>query len=891
MSGLPPPPSDPGPGDRIGPFLVLGILGQGASGRVFHVREPSGRELALKLLTTARPASVRRFLREGEVTARLRHPGIVSVHAAGEHAGCPYLVYELVPGETLDQRLPESDRATRLRLVLEVARAVGYAHEQGVLHRDLKPENVVIDASGHARVVDFGVAQVSGYARMTQTGALVGSPAYMSPEQITAERARFGPATDVWALGVMLYVALTDCLPFDGASFVELLTQITTAPPRSPRSLDPEIPAPLATLCMRALSKDPEGRPPTGAAFAAELEAALPLGDGPRIQSSRTWLGAAGVVVLAGCALALAVWTPGTHPAPRPPTQTAAASPDVRPPEPLGPTPAEILSRVRERTHELGFARALELVTPLLDEQGLTVAQQTEVRMLLGSIHAQLSEGLRMKGDLDAAEVELRRAEELAPSLTVVLLERAWLHFDRDEAQEALPFFARALERDLNHASAHFGRGLCLARLGNLHEAREPMESAVALRPGKRRYAVQLAQLCKALGDDQGLERALSRALAAEGERDEVYAELLAQRARVRSVLGDHSGAVADASLALEYSPQVALLYRVRGRSYAALGESVPARADLQQAVELDPEDSDHLNALIHFALAEGELAWGLELTARAVRLFPNDAHLWIDRAQALEDSGDLAGAQAAFSTALDVPVNSSSALQVRALLRRAKLRAYAGPRGALEDVDLASELSEDTESNLHVLAVSGRVLCRLGRPREALTQLLPLTQAQLTPRRGLSLRSTLRFAHLVAGDFSESMRFARGLLEGDPPTDARRYIELSLAVCGDAEALDSLGEVPAQSWLGQLVRFARDGDATRLLAAARADEGAHTAGSTPDQRACEAHYYVALTHDLRGEREAACLHYRACVGTGAVVYSEFEWALGRLRFLLREEG
>jgi len=891
MSGLPPPTSDPSPGDRIGPFLVLGVLGQGASGRVFHVRATSGRELALKLLTTAKPASVRRFLREGEVTARLRHPGIVSVHAAGEHAGCPYLVYELVPGETLDQRFPELDRATRLGLVLEVAEAVGYAHEQGVLHRDLKPENVVIDASGHARVVDFGMAQVSGDARMTQTGALVGSPVYMSPEQISAERARFGPATDVWALGVMLYVALTDCLPFDGATFVELLTQITTAPPRAPRSLDPQIHAPLATLCMRALSKDPEGRPPTGAAFAAELEAALPRAGEARLSASRTWLGAAGVFVLAGCALALAVWTPGTHPAPPTTTQTAAASPEGRPPEPRVPPPAEILTRVREGANEVGFARALELLTPLLDEPGLSIAQQTEVRMLMGSVHAQLSEGLRQGGDLDAAEVELRRAEELAPSLTVVLLERAWLHFDRGEAQEALPFFARALERDLNHASAHYGRGLCLVRLGNLREAREPLESAVALRPSKRRYAAQLAQLCKALGDDAGLERALTRALAADGERDGDYTELLAQRARVRSVLGDHRGAVADASLALEYSPHFAPLYRVRGRSYAALGDSVAARADLQQAVDLDPGDSEHLNALIHFAREQHDLPWGLELTARAVRLFPNDAHLWIDRAQVLEDSGDLAGARAAFSTALDVPVNTSTALQVRALLRRAKLRAYEGPRGALEDVELATELSDDSESSMQVMAVSGQVYCVLGRPRAALSELLPLTRAPLPPRRQLKLTSTLRFAHFVAGDFSESARCARELLERGPPADARRYVELTLAICGDAEALDALNEVPSESWLGQLARFVREGDAPRLLAAARSEEGPHAADATPDQRACEAHFYVALAHDLRGEREAACTHYRACVGTGVVVFSEFAWALGRLRFLLREGG
>ncbi|MEZ6186669.1 MAG: bifunctional serine/threonine-protein kinase/formylglycine-generating enzyme family protein [Planctomycetota bacterium] len=262
-----------------GPLLeIQGELGKGGMGTVWRVRErATGRVLALKQLLPDRISTraLRRFLRECEVAGSLRHPGIVRVHSAGTLSGKPWLLTELVEGgRTLRTILddPDTPRTQRLKLLLEVARAVGYAHEQGVVHRDLKPDNVLVGPDGRARLTDFGLAKVEDADRLTKTGALVGTPQYMAPEQITGEARRQGPACDVWALGAMLYQALSGELPFQCQTLHALSAKICNA---QPPKLDPEVPAALQAVVARAMRKQPERRFASGAAFADALEAAL----------------------------------------------------------------------------------------------------------------------------------------------------------------------------------------------------------------------------------------------------------------------------------------------------------------------------------------------------------------------------------------------------------------------------------------------------------------------------------------------------------------------------------------------------------------------------------------------------------------------------------------
>jgi serine/threonine protein kinase len=280
------------PGQFFGTrFQIVSLLGRGAMGVVYRARDHEAqREVALKILSSsANPATVSRFVREGELTAALRHPGIVTVHSGGAVGAYPYLAYELVPdAQTLDDLIPRLDHKGRGALLLRIAEAVGYAHEQGIFHRDLKPENVLVTPEGEPRVADFGLASGRDLDRLTQSGAMIGTPSYMSPEQISGQRESIGAASDVWSLGVMLYEALTGRLPFEADSILSLAAAVMREDPKPPRSLDPSVPQSLEAVCLAAIRREPEQRYPDANAFAADLAAAL-RGERPSAGSSSTF--------------------------------------------------------------------------------------------------------------------------------------------------------------------------------------------------------------------------------------------------------------------------------------------------------------------------------------------------------------------------------------------------------------------------------------------------------------------------------------------------------------------------------------------------------------------------------------------------------------------------
>jgi len=292
----------------IGAYEVTGELGRGAGGVVFRARHTgSGQEVALKV-SRSRVQDVRRrerFEREARITASLRHPGIVAVHSVGVVDDRPYLACELVRGaRTLDEVAPELDLRARVALVRDAAAALGHAHAAGVVHRDVKPQNLLVDGAGRMRVADFGLAAAPGQERLTQTGAVMGTPCYMAPELAVADRAAVGPATDVWGLAVVLYELLTGELPFTGDSFFELAVQIRKAAPTPPSALAPEVDGDLDAVVARALARDPERRTPDGATLAEDLDRWL-RGEGrpARARSSRRTLA---VVLVAGAAAAVA---------------------------------------------------------------------------------------------------------------------------------------------------------------------------------------------------------------------------------------------------------------------------------------------------------------------------------------------------------------------------------------------------------------------------------------------------------------------------------------------------------------------------------------------------------------------------------------------------------
>jgi WD40 repeat protein len=270
------------PSGRFGDYELLGEIGQGGMGVVYRARQVSlGRWVALKMIRSgllATDAEVRRFRTEAATVARLRHPGIVAVYEAGEVEGQHYFSMDLVEGRSLDQCVAESPLppTEAARVVEAVAEAIHFAHGLGVLHRDLKPANVMLDPEGRPRVLDFGLARgpVSGAAPRTDptvTGTVVGSPAYLPPEQAVGRWSEVGVRSDVYALGTILYELLTGRAPFRAATLVETLRLVTEAEPVAPRELNPGLPRDLETICLRCLAKRPTDRYASAADLAAEL--------------------------------------------------------------------------------------------------------------------------------------------------------------------------------------------------------------------------------------------------------------------------------------------------------------------------------------------------------------------------------------------------------------------------------------------------------------------------------------------------------------------------------------------------------------------------------------------------------------------------------------------
>jgi WD40 repeat protein len=262
---------------RLPGYEMLGELGRGGMGVVYkalHLR--LNRVVALKMILAgshAGAAELARFQTEAQAIAHLQHPNIVQVHEVGEHEGTPFLSLEFCGGGSLAQKtsgtpLPPHEAA---RIVEELARAIEAAHQKGVIHRDLKPANVLLLEDGTLKVSDFGLARKLDDVGQTQSGAIMGTPSYMAPEQAEGKVKEIRPAADVYALGAILYEMLTGRPPFKGASPVDTLHMVIGSEPVSPRQLQANVPRDLETICLKCLRKEPAKRYDTAAELAEDL--------------------------------------------------------------------------------------------------------------------------------------------------------------------------------------------------------------------------------------------------------------------------------------------------------------------------------------------------------------------------------------------------------------------------------------------------------------------------------------------------------------------------------------------------------------------------------------------------------------------------------------------
>ena len=276
---------NPGPMTQLGRYQLKSVLGRGAMGLVYEALDPRlDRRVAIKTIlkshllddTVAQDYS-RRFVREAQAAARLTHPHIVTVYDFGEEDEVAYIVMEFIEGSELAQHfdnqnyfgLPEA-----VRILCELLDALAYAHDRGIVHRDVKPANVMIDRAGHVKLTDFGVARlVDTGADRTMPGTMVGTPSYMSPEQI--QGMAVGSRTDLFAVGVILYQFLTHERPFGGGGQWAVQRKILHEDPLPPSQLAPASPRIFDAIALRALAKNPDHRFQSAGAFASELRLAL----------------------------------------------------------------------------------------------------------------------------------------------------------------------------------------------------------------------------------------------------------------------------------------------------------------------------------------------------------------------------------------------------------------------------------------------------------------------------------------------------------------------------------------------------------------------------------------------------------------------------------------
>jgi tetratricopeptide (TPR) repeat protein len=347
-------------GKRLGEYEVRRELGRGGMGVVYEAIQTSlNRRVALKVLGPGlglTPRAIDRFRREAEATARLHHTNIVPVYATGEESGLHFYAMELIDGPSLDavirqmragpsanapvESSPKLDvtgayvpsaspsgagsatgssagQFDRIAaMIADVADALHHAHEQGVTHRDIKPANLLVSADGRLSVTDFGLARMLEQPGMTITGEFVGTPAYMSPEQITAGRIPVDHRTDIYSLGATLYHLLTLRPPFAADGRDRLLAMVIQKEPPAPRSFDPKVPRDLETICLKCLEKDPDRRYPTGKELADDLRryvsrfAILAKRAGP-IARAKKWVKRNPALSVAGSMVLVAVLAAG----------------------------------------------------------------------------------------------------------------------------------------------------------------------------------------------------------------------------------------------------------------------------------------------------------------------------------------------------------------------------------------------------------------------------------------------------------------------------------------------------------------------------------------------------------------------------------------------------
>ncbi len=809
-------------GRSFASYELLEILGRGGMGVVWKARDQNLRRVvALKLLSsrTESPLAAQRFRREARAAARLAHPAIVRVYDADVHDGQPYLATEFIDGRSLGRALDEGmPRRKALGALVEVARGLQVAHDQGIVHRDVKPDNILIDREGRAHLVDFGLAkEVLGErpSGMTSTGCLVGTPFYMSPEQADGKPGGVGPASDQYSLGVVVYRVLAGRLPFEGPSLRDLLLDVWNREHDPPSRFDGSVGPALDTFCLRALAKAPEDRFPSMGAFADDLErraasfagAVTGARRSKRLQGVRARRGPSHAV-LAGVAAALlglgvigGVWL-GRSGDRGPPTEDRGSQRIEEARELLERAEEGYRDELADAERVLGDSRAAleEVGEVTAGEPGAALGRFVEgwasenlgwperaessyraaLRLdpALGDARVRLSLLLATRSFLESTTLQskrgdgLGRALELAREAGEIAAPAATTRsgrIARDLAGALVAFAEKDFDGARRNAREGIGRHGSGPGIEWLHwmagladhgpEGLPAYDQAIALRP---HFA--LARFCRGMARTSARDSTGALADYEDAIRFQPrFTAAYLNRAALRHDRGDLEGAFADYGEALRIEPALPTALCSRAVVRIEKGDAVGAEEDLREAIRIAPDSATaHLElGQLQATLGRHEAAIGLY--GEALRIDPESARAHFRRANSRGDLGDAAGALADYDRAIELDPRYAQAYVNRAsiLLDRDEL----GRAGA--DLDEAIRLRPDLVA---AWVNRGLLRDRVGETRGALDD---FNQAiRLDPRSAAALvnrGSLLRGAGAMEParrDFDAAILLEPGLVE-----------------------------------------------------------------------------------------------------------------------------
>jgi tetratricopeptide (TPR) repeat protein/predicted Ser/Thr protein kinase len=638
---------------RIGRYQVLDRVGDGGMGIIFKVQDPaSNRIVALKLLRgDASKDAQERFRRETQAIARLRHPSIIKVHDVGEdERGRQFFTMDFVEGKELGDARRTLSRPQFLEVVATVAEGLHHAHEQGIIHRDIKPQNIILEAGGAPKIADFGLARDLGRSSLTEDGDLVGTPLFMSPEQLRGDPDAIDRRTDVYALGVLLYEGLTDTLPVNAKSFPELQAKMLGERPKPPSAHRPDVPRALDGIVMRALARAPDDRYPTAAALAADLrrflQGDLIVAPGPPLASSalragirlaRTMRSPAGLVALVALAIGVVGAAVFLH------VQREAA--------------AEAARVAKEEEQKALCARTLAAAEHALAQakthltEGALEPAVTEARAAT-RLAGEAGERARALGAL--APRDALASADAAGAEGLLLEALALARGDAPRREEARARYAALIAARPRDVELRLALGQLELRDGHVKDAFDHLARARALAPDRRDVRLWLAEAHLAADRPKFAEEDFTAALDADGApaTPTSTAWALAGRARARAALGALPGANEDIDAAERADPRDARVRLARAEVLQAEGREHPALQRLDQTSREHPDDATVRRACGIAWARMGDRARALEELDASIALDPSPL-AWAARARLRALDGDDEGASEDLARAL----------------------------------------------------------------------------------------------------------------------------------------------------------------------------------------------------------------------------------------------